>query len=286
MSIRIDRPSEALDRLTRTFTADRQFFDDLMANPGGQTFIEMCVWYLWLQEYPHDIQNSLHEAGKTYGKDYQVWVVSMVGGIAQSAGMLMYLLSRGVVQESVAAARRALEYLGMLSHLLRGPAKALYLNMAEESPEFQNAFIRGQSRSTNESQKMKSEGIRYCFSAMSDGNAKTASRLYEIFSRFNVHGGTMSSLVSIAMLPTRNSCGFHNRSLEKVADNLRLLKPALEITAAQLMELVGLYGVKGKRVREAGACVLVWLDNKDPRWHERVQAVRLQFGLTTIGPSN
>ena len=51
----------------------------------------------------------------------------------------------------------------------------------------------------------------------------------------------MSSLVSVAMVPTHNSCGFHNRSVEKVADRLRLLKPVLVITAAQLV-LVRLSG--------------------------------------------
>jgi hypothetical protein len=65
-------PSQALDNLTNTFTADRKFFDALMAQPSGEAFVEMCVWFLWLHEYLHDIQNSLHEGGKSHGADYQV----------------------------------------------------------------------------------------------------------------------------------------------------------------------------------------------------------------------
>jgi hypothetical protein len=47
----MNHQSEALDKLTRTFAADRQFFDDLMAQPCGEAFVEMCVWYTWLQDY-------------------------------------------------------------------------------------------------------------------------------------------------------------------------------------------------------------------------------------------
>jgi hypothetical protein len=120
---------------------------------------------------------------------------------------------------------------------------------------------------------------RYRFAAMSRETAKSATQLYEMFSRFNVHGGTMSSLVGIAVQPTENSCAFHNRSLDEVGRNLPLFKPILEITAIELMGLVGRYGRRSKRIDQAGAYVLVWLDPTDPRWLERLQAVRSDFGL-------
>jgi hypothetical protein len=77
-------PSQALDNLTNTFTADRKFFDALMTQPCGEAFVEMCVWFLWLHEYLHDIQSSLHESGKTHGPHYQVYGT----GDARSGGML------------------------------------------------------------------------------------------------------------------------------------------------------------------------------------------------------
>jgi hypothetical protein len=274
----MNQPSQALDKLTNTFTADRAFFDALMAHPCSEAFLEMCVWYLWLHEYLHDIQDSLHDAGKSHGSDYQVWVISMIGGAAQGVGMLMYLLARGIVHEAAASGRRALEYLGMASHLVRDPQKAQFLCSGEtKSPAFKNAFIRGMDR--DEAKKLKQAGIGYRFAGMSTGMATAATRLYDLFSRFNIHGGTMSALTGIALSPTDNSCAFHNRSLPEVARNIPLFKPILEITAIELMDLVGHYGTRNKRVNQAGACVLVWLDRTDPRWLERLQVIRQDFGL-------
>jgi len=272
------QPSQAFDNLTNTFTADRKFFDALIGQPCGETFVEMCVWYLWLHEYMHDIQDSLHDGGKLHGSNYQLWVVSMIGGAAQSIGMLMYLLARGVVQEAAASGRRALEYLGVASHLVRDPARAQFLSKDEtNSLEFTKAFVRGPDR--REAKKLKEDGIRYRFAGMSSGIAKSVSQLYEIFSRFNVHGGTLSSLSGIALVPTENSCAFHNRSVDEVAKNLPLFKPILEITAIELMDLVGHYGTRNKRINEAGSCVLIWLDRTDPRWLERLRVIRQDFGL-------
>ena len=277
----MNQTSQTLDKLTNTFTADRVFFDNLMSDPCGEAFVEMCVWYLWLHEYLHDIQDSLHEAGKSHGPDYQVWVVSMIGGVAQGVGMLMYLLARGVVHEAAASGRRALEYLGMASHLVRDPSKTQFLCKEEmSSPAFKNAFIRGMDR--DEAKKLKQAGIGYRFAGMSAGTANAATRLYAIFSRFNVHGGTMSALTGIALSPTNDSCAFHNRSLSEVAKNIILFKPILEITAIELMDLVGHYGSRTKRTNEAGACVLVWLDRTDPRWLDRLQDLRREFGLGAL----
>jgi hypothetical protein len=270
------QPSEALDRLTTTFNADRKFFDALMAEPAGEAFAEMCVWYLWLHEYLHDIQNSLHDGGNAYGSDYQLWVVAMAGGAAQAIGMLMYLIARGVVHEAAAAGRRALEFVGVACHLVNDPTKAKFVG-DEESPEFTNAFIRGQDPRT--AKQLKHDGIRYRFAGMSDGMAKSATQLYKIFSHFNVHGGTMSSLSGIALTPTPYSCAFHNRSLDQVLQNLPLFKPIVEITAIELMYLVSHHGARNKRIDAAGACVLVWLDKTDPRWLQRLYKVRQAFGL-------
>jgi hypothetical protein len=68
-----------------------------MALPCGEAYIEMCEWYLWLHDYMHDIENSLHDGGKSHVRNHHVWVVSMIVEAAQSIGMVMYLLARGVV---------------------------------------------------------------------------------------------------------------------------------------------------------------------------------------------
>lgn len=190
----------------------------------------------------------------------------------------MYLLARGVVHEAAASGRRALEFLGMVCHLVRDPSTAQFLSEDEhESRDFTKAFIRGPDR--REAEKLKQDGIRYRFAGMSKGMAQSATQLYEIFSRFNVHGGTMSSLSGMALVPTANSCAFHNRSVGEVAKNLNLFKPILEIVAFELMNLVGQYGARSQRINEAGACVLVWLDKTDERWLERLRLMRQDFGL-------
>lgn len=274
----MNQPSAALDTLTRTFSADLKFFDALMTGPAADIFVEMCVWDVWLNDYLLDIQNSLHDGAAGHGGEYQLWIVSMLAGVAQPSGMLMYLLARGIVIEAAASGRRALEYLGMLSHLVRCPEKAQYLRGKDaESAEFTTAFIRGQNR--REAEQLKADGIRYRFAAMQRGMAQTASTLYNMFSRFNVHGGTMSSLISVSVNPTECSCAFHNRSLEWVEKNLKVFRPVLEVAAIEIMDLVGKHGVKTKRVNEAGACVLVWLDHTDLRWLERVDMMREYFGL-------
>jgi hypothetical protein len=276
----MNQPSETLNKLTKTFTADRGFFDALMFQPSGEKFVEMCIWHLWLHQYLHDIQRSLGERDTPHGPEYQVWVVSMISGAAQATGMLMYLLARGVVHEAAASGRRGLEYLGMVSHLVRDPAKAHALG-DEESREFERTFVRGNGN-RREEDRLKAAGIRYRFSGMSDWMAKASTDLYKIFSRFNVHGGTMSGLTGLALSPTDHSCFFHNRSIEEVARYLPLFSPILEIIAIELMNLVGTFGTRNDRVNEAGACVLVWLDKEDSRWLEQVQMMRRDFGLSDV----
>ena len=44
----MNQPSDALDKQTNTFTADREFFNVLIAQPRRDAFLEMCAWYLCL----------------------------------------------------------------------------------------------------------------------------------------------------------------------------------------------------------------------------------------------
>jgi hypothetical protein len=43
------------------------------------------------------------------------------------------------------------------------------------------------------------------------------------------------------------------------------------------------YGTRNKRINEVGARVLVWLDRTDPRWLERLQVIRQDFGRLSGG---
>jgi hypothetical protein len=125
----MSHPSAQFESVTHTFSADAKFFDALMAHPSSEAFAEMSVWYTWLQKYLNDIQESLAEAGEPHGETYKIWVVSMLGGMAQALSMVMYLSARGIIHEAAAAGRRALEFLGVASHLVADPAKAKFLSL-------------------------------------------------------------------------------------------------------------------------------------------------------------
>jgi hypothetical protein len=132
----MSRPSAQFESVTHTFSADAKFFDALMAHPSSEPFAEMSVWYTWLQKYLNDIQESLAEAGEPHGETYKMWVVSMLGGMAQALSMVMYLSARGIIHEAAAAGRRALEFLGIVSHLVADPAKADFYPMEMRSRNY------------------------------------------------------------------------------------------------------------------------------------------------------
>lgn len=147
----------------------------------------------------------------------------MIGGAAYCVNMLMYLIERGAINEAAASNRKGLEYLGMAAHL------------DGESPEFKRAFISG-----GVTQKPFSDNdIRYRFAGMSERMAKAATTLYSIISEFHVHGGTMKSMIEIAIEPTQHSCAFQNRSIESTAKYLALFKPITEITAIEVAHMAG-----------------------------------------------
>jgi hypothetical protein len=169
----MNRPSVQFEDFTRTFSADAKFFDALMSQPCGEAFAEMCVWYNWLRQYLNDIQESLADAGKAHGERYTNWVVLMLAGMAHAISMMMYLSLRGIIHEAGASGRRALEFLGIASHLTTDPSKAQYLfDGCESSPMFKKAFLSGPSSGTDE---LKRCGIKYRFASMDPKNAKVSS---------------------------------------------------------------------------------------------------------------
>jgi hypothetical protein len=238
----------------------------------------MCIWYNWLHIYMNDIQESLCDGGAAYGKAYQTWVTFMVGGIGQALGMLMYLSSRGVVHEAAASGRRALEFLGVVSHLVKDPSKSAFLiEGCEDSNSFKQAFLSGSKR---QSEELKQRGIKYRFAAMDSGLAKASTELWQIFSRYNIHGDSLRVLHNfISLSPTEYSCSFFNRSVTESAKAITLFKPILEITAIELAALVGQFGERSDRIKQAGACVLVWSNRNDPRWLEQLDEMQRNLGL-------
>jgi hypothetical protein len=263
--------SQGLDQLTHTFSADRKFFDALMEDPCSEAFIEMCIWTGWLQEYLNDIQESLCNTTPTHGDDYRLWVAAMIGGIGHASGMLMYLSARGVIHEAAASGRRALEFLGFVSHLIKDPSKqGLLATDCQDTRQFKTAFVSG---SPLQAAELKQRGTKYRFATLSMGPACT--RLWEIFSSYHVHGDSLRPMsTGIVFFPTELSCKFLNRSVEESAKHLVLYKQIVEIVAIELSTLVGEFGVRTERINRAGACVSIWLNRADPRWIKEVDLMR------------
>jgi hypothetical protein len=174
-----------------------------------------------------------------------------------------------------------LEFLGVASHLVADPAKAKFLSLGdEESKLFRKAFLSGSPR---EQEELKGSGIKFRFAAMEPKTAKACTTLWEIFSRYSVHGESPAVLAfGTSLIPTEHSCAFCNRSIDATTQAIVLYRPILEIAAIELAYLAGKFGKPNQRVKEAGACVLVWLDKQDPRWIERLDCARTDLGLTPI----
>jgi hypothetical protein len=272
-------PSQEFDQLTHTFSTDMKFFDSLMEDPCSEAFIEMCIWDNWLREYLNDIQESLCNTIPGQGDDYRVWVATMIGGIGHAVGTLMYLSARGVIHEAAASGRRALEFLGFVSHLIRNPSKARLLAPdCQDTPQYKTAFLSGPSEQAAE---LKRRGIKYRFAALSMGPACT--KLWEIFSGYSIHGDSLRVMsTGVVFFPTEVSCKLLNRSVEETAKHLVIYKPNVEIVAIELSTLAGEFGVRTDRINRAGACVLVWLNREDPRWTKEVELMRKRLGIAAL----
>lgn len=74
MKERMNLPSERLERLTRTFSADRQLFDDLMAQPCGDAFGKplnvRCMRGSRPAEDKPDVHSALPESLTTFELDH------------------------------------------------------------------------------------------------------------------------------------------------------------------------------------------------------------------------
>jgi hypothetical protein len=194
-----------------------------------------------------------------------------MGGVLRDINLACYLCLRGLVGEAGSVLRRALESVGVLSHLWQEPAKAAVLG-APDSSEFKEAFHRESRRERQEWLKQQKRLKR--FEHLSLG--EPASQLYALFSRFGVHGGAPDQLLMTSLIPTRFSCGFENRRESLSEDDFRLLANACQILCVEIAYLCGLFGDRRPRLREAGAIILVWLgDEEELRRvvHERLRSL-------------
>jgi len=256
-------PSARVEFLTKTFSADQNFCDYVLASEAKRQIAEMLVYQRWAATYMNDFQEALSDNvaqrfGQLHRERAQFWTLTLMGGVWRDINLACYLSLRGLVGEARAVLRRALESIGVLSHLWQDPAKAGTLE-AQDTPEFRHAFHR--ERQKDRQDRLKDQKTLKRFEHLSLG--EPASQLYAIFSRYGVHGGSPDQLIRTSLKPTRFSCSFENRP-ETVGENdFVLLAKGCEILCVEVASLGGQFGDRRKAIREGGATILVWLSSRE-----------------------
>jgi hypothetical protein len=110
-----------------------------------------------------------------------------------------------------------------------------------DSPEYRNAFLYEPDKQARE--KLKKQGIKKRFARL-DSFAPVASKLYELFSQYGVHGGTPASLLHASIGPTPYSCAFANRTADENPTQLMLYAQSMKIIC---YEVAAIHATFGKR---------------------------------------
>jgi hypothetical protein len=236
--------AETLDRWLATFTKDVEFCETLAISHAAEVG-RLFVYVRWLQLYFAPIQEEL--CGMTskhfpseHAKTAEHWTLALTGSIARDINLVPYLVIRGLISEAGLAVRRSMENVGVIAHLWQQPTNAIYL-ASPDAPEFRKAFVWESDRKRSE--LLRTNGIQKRFEKCL--MAKPLSSLYQILSKYTVHGGSLEQLVNSEIAPTRLSCALINRPdpIQKdVHRDLQILGNGCEMLCIELCAVHGAFG--------------------------------------------
>ncbi len=236
--------SSNIDRVSRTFSADRSFCDYLFASEIASKAAELLVEYDWAHRHLIEFQGSLLAMVPLHFKpqDHEIvngWTALLAAGIHHDINLVPYFAMRGLMLEAGAALRRGLEHAGLLTHLWKEPLKAIVL-ANPDSQDFTNAFQ--SERDKQKQEDLKNRGVKKRFASFLQ--AKVASMLYESLSEYHVHGGRMLPMGLRSLEPGEFSCGFANRDtdLTHLASMLDSLILACQVLLDEIVNLYYVYG--------------------------------------------
>lgn len=257
------RPSEKVEAVTRTFSADQKFCDYLLRSDAARLVGRMLLYHRWAWKYMVHCQTGLWDNvaarfEETDREQAQVWTSIMLGSVFRGIGLVQYLSLRGLVGEAEVVIRRALESMGVVSHFWHEPQKVRAVGDPDSSA-FKATFQR-ESRE-DKAKVLKAKGLSKRFEYLKLG--EPASSLYALMSRSSVHGDSAHHLGNTSLVPTPFSCGFENRSVERLVSKFDILAKGCEILCVETAILCGLYAVRSREVREAGAVITVWLSSPE-----------------------
>jgi hypothetical protein len=135
-----------------------------------------------------------------------LWNLVLLDGINRDLRILPYLLLRGLAAEASGSLRRALEHLGVLTHIWQTPETVDALE-DPTSKTYDRAFKFEKDKTKDEALKAANNSKR--FEAMRTG--AVATKLYKSLSDFGVHGGTASMFFATSAQPSQMNCSFVQR---------------------------------------------------------------------------
>src|SRR5262245_950317 len=106
-------PSQQLDQLSNTFSADRSFCDHLLSSGTAPKAAELLIYYQWARAYlPLFQQSMLTMVPRPFRTDHHeiadLWTAVLTGGILTDTCLCSYLAIRGLLPEAGSILRRAL----------------------------------------------------------------------------------------------------------------------------------------------------------------------------------
>src|SRR6266404_4431947 len=128
-----------------TFRADRLFCDSLLASRQAGSVAELIVYYAWARAcLPHLQKDFLQLVPSHFHEDVResahFWTFSFLLAIMKDISLVPHLVIRGVISEAGSALRRALEHIGVLTHIWADPAKIQFLGDFD-SKDYCEAFL-------------------------------------------------------------------------------------------------------------------------------------------------
>jgi hypothetical protein len=245
--------SDALDRLTQTFSMDRAYCDALMNSASASAVAELLISHQWANSaLPLCYKGLAAAVGQHFGarsENATFWNFILLDGVNRDLRLVPYLVLRGVASEASAALRRALEHVGVLTHIWMDPEKVDALRDTD-SKEYSQAFRR-------EVDERKAKALRDSktakrFAAMKLGSVATL--LYDTLSVTDVHGGTSARFVLYADDPSDLVCSFTMRpdpSAERTIQQIRFLTDGHRATCLEMMSLCGDYAAPSEELAAA-----------------------------------
>jgi len=228
-----------LERITKTFSADRAFCEYLFASQAARTAAQILLYQDWVSNYLPDFEHGFMQMVPTHFASYdtkkaRLWTTTLMYAIIRDLSLISYLVLRGVMIEAHSVGRRALEHTGVLTHLWHDPSKVNALGVSEK--EFKRAFENPPVPEEGKARAVKPRFAQLLF-------AEAIAPLYKHFSECGIHGGTPMTFVQSPLRQTRFSCQFFIRPEDHLdSAALWVLAKTCELICCEVVNLYGYFG--------------------------------------------